>query len=400
MFIWILALKLKIPLVLYMRRIISVLLIFSFLLKPLGLQSQAFEKIIEFLTIHPNAKAVKLDSTLYPSKAIFTPVVSYAPETNLSLGLGMKGLFKMKGSGSETRTSNMPLTVQYTIENKYLFFSGFQIFWPKERYILAGNLRVQSFPSLFFGLGPDTPKTNEEEFGYSQILFEPIFTKKLLLPHLFLGGGIRYNKISSVESQPDGLLENTVQLGALGSTSAGFQFAMIYDNRDNLLNAKKGVYLQLTHGFYGKILGGTQKFELTRFDFRYYLQPNKTSKNVLAFQLQAQFSHNDVPLLELGRLGGDVTMRGYFEGRYTDRHLIATQVEWRQKLSRLLGLTAFTGIGGVAPSLGEFSFDNVRPAVGVGVRFLIDPKEDLNLRLDFGRGQEKLSYYFKIAEAF
>lgn len=98
------------------------------LIIPLSLDAQAFEKIIEWLTIHPNSKAVEKDSTLYPAKAIFTPVVSYAPETNLSFGVGMKGLFKMKGSGSETRTSNMPLTLQYSIEHKYLFFSGFQIF--------------------------------------------------------------------------------------------------------------------------------------------------------------------------------------------------------------------------------------------------------------------------------
>lgn len=383
-----------------MKRVLPAILIFSFLLLSSEIKAQAFDKLIEFLTIHPNKKAVALDSTVYPAKAIFTPVLSYAPETNLSFGVGMKGLFKLNGSGPETRTSNMPLTLQYTVENKYLFFSGFQIFWPQERYILAGNLSLQSFPSLFFGLGQDTPKTNEEEFAYSQILFEPIFAKQQFFPNLFLGGGIRYNRISKVETKPGGLLENSEQLGALGSTSAGIQLAMIYDSRDNLLNAKEGIYLQITHGFYGKTLGGTQQFELSRFDLRYYTQPIKNSSSVLAFQLQAQFSHGDTPLLELGRLGGDVTMRGYFEGRYTDRHLIAAQVEWRQKLTRLWGVTAFAGLGGVSPTLDKFSFDTARPAAGVGFRFLIDPKEDLNVRLDFGRGQEKLSYYFKIAEAF
>jgi len=58
------------------------------------------------------------------------------------------------------------------------------------------------------------------------------------------------------------------------------------------------------------------------------------------------------------------------------------------------------GFGGVAPTIDKFSFDTMRPAVGVGLRFLIDPKEDLNLRLDFGFGQGSNSYYFKIAEAF
>ena len=370
------------------------------MLFPLGIKAQAFEKLIELLTVHPNKKAVEMDSTVYPAKAIFTPVISFAPETNLSLGIGMKGLFKLNGSGAETRTSNVPLTVQYTIENKYLFFSGFEVFWPQERYVLTGNVRIQSFPSLFFGVGQDTPKSNEEEFEYSQQLFEPIFLKNMFLPYLFFGSGIRYNRITQVESTPNGLLVNSEQTGVLGSTSTGVQLALLYDSRDNLLNAKKGLYVEFTHGFYGEFLGGTQKFELTRFDIRYFTQPLKKSSSILAFQLMMHISHGDTPLHELGRFGGDETMRGYFEGRYSDRNLLTAQVEWRQKISPLWGLTAFAGVGGVAPTINQFNISTLRPAVGVGVRFLIDPEEDLNLRLDFGAGQEKLNYYFKIAEAF
>ncbi len=383
-----------------MQKKYTIFIIISFLILPFKFEAQAIENIIDFLTVHPNKKAVERDSSIYPTKAIFTPVISYAPETSLSFGMGMKGLFKIKGSGSETRTSNIPLTVQYTIENKYLFFSGFQVFFPRERYILAGNIRVQSFPSLYFGIGESTPDSNEEEFSYNQILFEPIFLRNILVPNLYAGSGFRYNRIGNVKASPGGLLESTEQPGALGSTSSGAQLAMIYDSRDNLLNAKEGFYIELTHGFYGKFLGGTQAYQLTRFDMRYYVKPLKTSKSVLAFQAIAHFSHGNTPLQELGRFGGDETMRGYFEGRYTDRHLLATQVEWRQKLSRRWGVTAFAGFGGVAPKVNQFSIDNARPAIGVGVRFLVDNVEDLNLRLDFGVGQQKSSYYFKIAEAF
>ena len=93
-------------------------------------------------------------------------------------------------------------------------------------------------------------------------------------------------------------------------------------------------------------------------------------------------------------------MRGYFDGRYTDRHLIASQVEWRQKLSHLWGVVAFVGVGNVAPSLGEFDFGTLRTSYGMGLRFLVDEEENLNLRLDLGVGNEKITYYFKIAESF
>lgn len=375
-------------------------IVFIFLLFQSGIQAQNLEKVIDFLTVYPNKKAAASDSAIHPAKMIFTPVISYAPETNLSIGVGMKGLFKMRGSGPETRTSNIPLTVQYTIENKYLFFSGFGIFTPQERYMLTGNIRVQSFPSLYFGVGQNTPESNEEEFGYSQVLIEPIFLKNVLMPYFYMGSGFRYNRISNVQATEEGLLANSEQTGASGSTSSGIQLAMIYDSRDNILNASKGLFIALTHGFYGSFLGSSQNYELTRFDLRYYMQPFKKPSSILAFQLVTRFSHGDTPLLELGRLGGDEIMRGYFEGRYTDRHFIASQVEWRQKLNHRWGVVAFAGLGGVAPSINEFKVDDLRPSIGLGLRFLVDAEENLNLRLDFGRGQEKLNYYFKIAESF
>lgn len=376
--------------------IIIMLLSFS----SITLSAQKLENILEFLTIHPNKKAVEKDSSIYPAKAIFTPVISFSPETNLSIGVGMKGLFKMRGSGSETRTSNMPASIQYTIENKYLFFSGFEIFFPQERYMLTGNIRIQSFPSLFYDVGQDSPKSNEEEFEYRQILIEPIFLKNLFRKYLFFGGGIRYNRISQVVAEPDGLIANSEQIGARGSISSGLQFAMIYDSRDNILNATKGTFLGITHGFYGSFLGGSAEFQLTRLDFRHFIQPFKKPSSILGFQFLSHFSHGDTPLLELGRLGGHEMLRGYFEGRYTDRYLIASQVEWRQKLNHRWGVVAFAGVGTVASSFNAFKMENIRPSIGVGVRFLIDEEENLNLRLDYGFGNEKSNYYFKIAEAF
>jgi len=383
-----------------MNRLLSSYFTLICLICSLGLEAQAVDHIIDFLTVYPNKKAVAKESSLYPAKAIFTPVISYSPETNLSFGVGMKGLFKLRGSGEETRTSNIPMTVQYSIENKYLFFSGFQVFFPQERYILAGNLRVQSYPSLYFGVGQNTPDRNEEEFSYSQLSFEPIFLKNVLAPYFFAGLGYRFNHISHVEARPGGLLDLSDQTGIKGSLSSGIQLAMIYDSRDNLLNPKKGLYIELTHGFYKKPLGSTQNFELSRFDLRYYIKPFKNSTSVLAFQLIAHFSHGDTPFHELGRLGGDEMMRGYFEGRYTERNLLATQIEYRQKISPMWGFTVFAGMGEVAPTVKQFTLQHARPNIGVGLRFLVDSKEDLNLRLDFGLGERTKNYYLKVAEAF
>ena len=54
-----------------------------------------FEKVKDLFTIYPNKKAVAKDSTLYPSKLIMAPIIGYAPETSLGMGIGAKYLFNL-----------------------------------------------------------------------------------------------------------------------------------------------------------------------------------------------------------------------------------------------------------------------------------------------------------------
>ncbi len=362
--------------------------------------AQGFDHIVDFFTMHPNKRQAAADSAIYPAKIIISPVVTYSPETKLALGFGAKGLFKFKGSGEETRTSNMPISVSYTLENQILVYSGFEIFTPQEKYMVKGNIRFQKFPRLFFGLGRDSFSADQENYEFNQILFEPILLKRIPNTYLFVGGGLRYNHISDVEVDSEGLLARGEIEGGLGSTSAGAELAAVYDNRNNLLNAKQGWFVEFTHGFYGNTLGGTQKFQLTRLDVRHYTQPTKDKEDVLALQLVMDMTWGNPPLSELGALGGPELMRGYYEGRFLDRHYIAFQAEYRKQLIGRLGAVAFVGFGDVAPSLKDFEWGNLRFTGGLGLRFLVERKERLNLIFDTGASKERVHYYFNLAEAF
>lgn len=378
------------------------LLVWPFLLFAQDQDEEAHSEgsLLEFFTFHINEKARERDSTLYPAKLITAPIINYSPETNLGFGVGAKVLFKMEGSGKETRTSNIPISALYTLENQFILFSGFEVFTPQERYMIAGNVMFQDFPRFFYGLGRESPEEAEEEYSFYQILFEPIFLKRAFDRHLFLGGGVRYNKITGVESLEDGVLQNSDYPGADGSTSVGVELASIYDSRDNLLNAKTGWYLEFTHGFYGEVLGGSHQFELTRLDLRHYWQPFRKNDDILAFQLKMHFSHGNTPLSELALFGSSEIMRGYYEGRFIDRHMIATQVEYRKNIKGRVGAVFFAGIGDVANRTSDFNFKNLRATVGAGLRFMIEKKENLNIRFDWGFGRRTNNYYLNIAEAF
>ncbi|GAA0872476.1 hypothetical protein GCM10009117_16230 [Gangjinia marincola] len=377
------------------------LLLLFFIIGSQHARAQEIEELKEIFTFHPNKKAAAKDSTLYKSKLITAPVISYSPETNVGFGVGAKYLFKFKGSGEETRTSNMPATIQYTLNNQFILYSGFEVFTNQEKWVITGNLLFQNYPRLYFGIGNDSPKENEEEYDYYQLTVEPIVLKRAFLKYLFLGGGVRYNRIYNVTTEEDGLLETNQPEGYLGSTSVGAEFAALYDDRENILNASKGWYIEFTHGFYGKVLGGTNEFELTRFDVRHYLTPFSKRKDVLAFQVLGYFSNRDVPFGELALLGSGEIMRGYREGRFVDRGLMAAQVEYRLNIKNSRwGFVGFAGAGEVFRHPSDFNIGDVKPNAGIGIRFLLDQKEKLNLRVDYGFGENTNNLYLNIAEAF
>lgn len=362
---------------------------------------QDIEGITEFFTFYPNKESVKKDSTLYLSKFIVAPVVTYSPETNLTFGTGAKYLFKFNGSGEETRVSNMPMSLSYTLNNQFIVYSGFEIFTNQEKWVIEGNLLFQNYPRLYYGIGKETSKKDVEQYNYYQVLIEPIFLKQLFARYLFIGAGIRYNAIFNVEAESGNTLNNERPIGFNGSTSVGLEAAVLYDSRNNILNAKDGWYLEATYGFYKKMFGSTHEFELTRFDIRHFRKLWNKKNDVLAFQLFGRFSHGNVPFNELALFGGDDILRGYREGRYIDRHLIAGQTEYRKTFGNSRwGAVAFLGAGDVYANLNEFKLGNFRPNYGAGIRFMLDRSENLNIRFDYGFGEDSNYFYLSISEAF
>ena len=375
---------------------------------------RGINRVIDFLTIEPNERKAAASDSIYASKIVFAPYVIYTPETSIGFGIGGSYLFKMPNSGGEerTRTSTIPIAFTYTLENQILFYSGFEVFWPDEEYVLSGNLRAQIFPQLFYGVGPNTSESNEVIFESTQFVVEPIFSKQMFVDKLFLGAGVRYRHVmdTGFEIAPDeddfpegiGTFRNID--GAGGSTSAGVEAAALYDTRNSLLNAQTGTYLEFTYGKYGEVLGGTHAYDLVRADFRkfFQLKGDEDFRDVLGIHSVGYFATGDVPLVELATLGSGEIMRGYYEGRYTDNNYVAAQAEYRLNIKNSpFGAVGFASAGSVAADISDFTENALRTAYGVGIRFEVDKVERLNLRADVARtGEGDFNFYIQIGEAF
>ena len=155
--------------------------------------------------------------------------------------------------------------------------------------------------------------------------------------------------------------------------------------------------LEFTSDFFAKDLGSKYSFQSYRLTFNKYA--SLSEKQVLAYNLYLCGTGGSPPFYVNCIYGVQNELRGYEAGRYIDRYMIATQPEYRLVLPWRFGFVAFGGIGGVAPSAGDFRSDNFLPAGG-GLRYELSKKYHVNLRDDIAQGKNGHTFSMWVGEAF
>lgn len=370
----------------------------------LSLQVSQAQGLIEKVTdlMEFNLGKPPADSNGFQTRVVLAPIAYYEPNTSLGFGFGANLLFKPRNAGANTRTSNIPLGISYTLKNQVFFTSGYTVFFPEERWLLRGNLDYTDFPQNYFGVGNGTTEADQSAITYQRLLVEPLLLRQVA-PKLFTGGGFRYNTyynnelVEATEALPVGA---SLQ-DSLGSKSVGLEFAASYDNRDNVLNAQKGILAEFTQGFYGTVLGGTSSFQLSKLDLRAYRRVSPEA--VVGFQLFGRYSGGDAPIQELSSLGGPDLLRGFSEFRFRDRLAVFAQAEYRWQAWKSIGFVFYGGAGQVAEDAAELALPELRYSIGTGLRLTIIPKENINLRVDYAIGLGKSNgsgFYLGLGEAF
>lgn len=342
------------------------------------------------------------DTSRFQTKVVLAPIAYYEPLTSFGFGFGANLLFKPKGAGPETRTSNVPIGISYTLKNQVFFTSGYTVFFPEERWIFRGNLDYTDFPRDYFGTGNGTTEEDRSEVTYQQFLVEPLLLRQVA-KNVFVGGGFRYDTYYSAEllTETDELPAGASLQDSLGSKAVGLEFAASYDSRNSVLNAQKGLLAEFTQGFYGQNFGGNNVFQLTKLDLRGYKRTGP--KGVFGLNFFGRYAAGDAPPLELSELGGDMLLRGFPEGRFRDRLALFAQGEYRWQTWRGVGFVFFGGLGQVGSGAADLGLRELRYSLGTGLRVTIIPSENVNLRVDYGFGLGKSSgsgFYLGLGEAF
>ena len=171
------------------------------------------------------------------------------------------------------------------------------------------------------------------------------------------------------------------------------------DSRPNRFYPLKGSVIDFTGDFFAQDLGSKYSFQSYKFTFNKYL--SLSDKQVLAYNLYWCGTGGSPPFYGNCIYGANNILRGYTAGRYLDRYMLATQLEYRLVLPWKLGLVGFGGVGAVAPGSDQFFRANhLLPGGGTGIRYMLSKKYHVNLRTDFAWGRDNFTWGVGVGEAF
>jgi len=291
--------------------------------------------------------------------------------------IGAAGLFTNDGSRGFGLGGQL-----YLKENTYKITAGFG----------HGNINYDLYGSgLFTGLKLPLKQTGEAFLGE---FLRRIGWKFFLGPRFLTGHSILTlvpNSSSPVPLPPDLGLHTTLR--AIGAR-------LTRDTSLNRFYPTSGTFFTFTSDFFSQTLGSKYTFQSYRTSFAKYWGLSKNQ--VLAYNAYSCATGGKPPFYGNCIYGANNELRGYTAGKYFDRYMVATQLEYRLVLPKRFGAVAFGGLGEAIPGGDQLLFrnNNFLPSGGGGLRLELSKQYHVNLRADIARGKDGHTFIIGIGEAF
>jgi len=327
-------------------------------------------------------------------KLLALPVIFSSPETSLGAGFTAMYYFRTDTS-SNTNPSSIRANAIYTLEKQLLLELPVTIFTKNNLNWINGEVAYFIYPYQYYGQGSSISLKNFDSYDatFMRVNFDAF---RKIGNSLYAGPRMRYVQYFDIgRTSSNGIITNEL-IGFSKNNIMGFGLGMIQDKRNNVFAANDGYFLSVGLMGYQKWFGSDFNYQEVSFDGRKFFAP--TPKSELGFQFFHQSQIGRPPFYALSSLGGSRLMRGYYSGAFRDKHYTAVQSEFRFYALKKVLLASFISFGSVTETLANY--EKVIAAGGVGIRYEVDSKEKIRLRMDIAFGKESSGLYLGINETF
>lgn len=318
----------------------------------------------------------------------------YSTDTKFGIGIVAAGLYRADRRDTLLPPSNVSVFGDVSTVGFYMLgVRGTHIF-PEDRYRLDYTTYFYSFPCKYWGIGYENGNNdhNKSKMKRWQAQANASFMFRIA-GNTYLGPSVAFDYIRGKDIEKPELFENMDKT----TFNVGLGFAFVYDSRNVLTNPSRGLYLNISQLFRPRFMGNDYAFSSTNLQFDIYRRLWKGA--ILAADVRSKMNFGNPSWGMMALLGNSYSMRGYYEGRYRDKHKIETQIELRQHVWRRNGIALWMGAGTVFDKFSSISTHKILPDFGIGYRW--EFKKDVNVRLDYGIGKcGQSGFIFNINEAF
>lgn len=321
----------------------------------------------------------------------------YTPELGVGIGVAAVGLYRPDDRQKDTPLSSLSFTG--FASSTGAFGLGYEDYTflrnDRWRFYLSGDLSRRPLHYWGEGFRAGRGQRGKQSYDSTKLSGTPHLLYRLAT-HTYAGVGwsLSYEGASSLQHKASGIFYH--QNASRHILSSGASVLFSYDSRDFIANPSRGQVLNLAWTRYSPTLGSDDRFNA--FDARYDVYHAVNATSLLAWEVYSRFTGGHVPWTMQSMLGDSQHLRGYYEGRYRDRNVLTSQLEWRKNLSWRHGVVGWIAAGNMSDRESRILKGHWLPSVGAGYRF--EFKKRMNVRLDYGLGQHSSGFYFQVGEAF
>ncbi len=330
------------------------------------------------------------------------PAVGYAQETGFEYGIASTYNFYIDKNDLNSRTSNLTLIGTLTTKKQKNIKLISDIWTKGNEYHILSELRYRDWPFNFYGIGNDTWKADEDYLDQKLYRIK-LDGEKRFAPNFYAGLNVNYEYFNFKDIEAGGIFEEPNVYGKTGGQYLAIGASALYDSRNNTTYTTEGFYGRAKYSYAPNFFGkdnftGSQ----VEIDVRGFYPISKAL--TLAAQALYRGTYGDkIPFYVLRDLGGDMSMRGYYLGRYKDNNYATAQAELRYRFHPRVGINGFLGTGSTFSKQNDM---RLLPSYGAGIRYFFSLEHNSSIRFDYAFGEQRpgekrqSGFYLSISEAF
>ncbi|HQF47565.1 MAG TPA: BamA/TamA family outer membrane protein [Flavobacterium alvei] len=373
----------------------------------------------------------KKDSVLIvkPQKNNFfliIPIIGSQPATGFSYGFVTQYTFK--GKKIDDKYSSINLGATFTEKKQLLLNFKNSVMLKNNNIYLSGDWRFYIFSQPNYGLGTDIiPRASKDDDFDLNALKEPMNYNYFkfhqtasweVKNNYYVGAGVHLDWYTTITDENLDIANGQFTNHYNYSQKYGFNdkeyvvngasLNLLYDSRDNQINTNRGMFANINYRFNPALTKSQYASSVLFMEYRYFLPLSKyNEQHVFSLWATGQFvTTGNVPYLNLPSIGWDQRSRsgkGYTQGLFRGQKMVYLETEYRFPITcnQLISGTLFANFTSASDKDRDIKlFQYIQPAVGVGLRILIDKATRTNLIFNYAWGRHSKAFYLNAGESF